>query len=85
MGVGIRQSVADVDNGFLTQPELASQSASTLEKLLGNRFCHYGKHGRKKNGKNSTERYGIPNFRRFWKSLATSSVNVNDRRLCKGV
>ena len=45
-------------HGFLTQPELASQSASTLEKLLGNRFCHYRKTRTEKNGKtarNATE------------------------------
>ena len=33
----------------------------------------HGKIRTEKNGKNSTERYGIPNFRRFRKSLATSS------------
>ena len=38
-----------------------------------NRFCHHGKTQTEKNGKNHTERYGIPNFRRFRKSLATSS------------
>ena len=32
----------------------------------------HGKIRTEKNGKNSTERYGIPNFRRFRKSLATS-------------
>ena len=33
----------------------------------------HGKIRTEKNGKNSTERYGIPNFRRFRKSLATST------------
>ena len=65
-----------------SQPELASQSASTLEKLLGNRFCHYEKTRMEKNGKNRTERYGIPNFRRFRKSLATSREDVT-RMQCR--
>ena len=60
-------------HGFLTQPELASQSVSTLEKLLGNRFCQHGKKRTEKNGKKCTERYRIPNFHRFRKSLATST------------
>ena len=34
----------------------------------------HGKIRTEKNGKNSTERYGIPNFRRFRKSLATSDI-----------
>ena len=34
----------------------------------------HGKIRTEKNGKNSTERYGIPNFRRFRKSLATSTL-----------
>ena len=33
-----------------------------------------------KNGKNSTERYGIPNFRRFRKSLATSSMDLAEAK-----
>ena len=37
----------------------------------------HGKIRTEKNGKNSTERYGIPNFRRFRKSLATSNANVH--------
>ena len=76
MGVGIQQSVADVDTDSLLKPELASQSASTLEKLLRNRFCHHEKTRTEKTGKKHTERYGIPNFRRFRKSLATSSVDT---------
>ena len=35
----------------------------------------HGKIRTEKNGKNSTEHYGIPNFRRFRKSLATSTCN----------
>ena len=42
-------------------------------KLLGNRFCHHGKTRTEKNGKKHMERYGIPNFHRYRKSLATSS------------
>ena len=67
-------------HGFLTQPELASQSAGTLEKLLGNRFCHDGKTRTEKNGKIRTERYEIPNFRRFRKSLATSRKEYRNKR-----
>ena len=37
----------------------------------------HGKIRTEKNGKNSTERYGIPNFRRFRKSLATSKWNTS--------
>ena len=36
----------------------------------------HGKIRTEKNGKNRTERYGIPNFHRFRKSLATSSTEV---------
>ena len=64
-------------HGFLTQPEFASQSAGTLEKLLGNRFCDHGKTRTEKNGKNLMERYGIPNVCRFRKSLATSTLSLS--------
>ena len=61
---------------FLTQPELASQYVSTsweLKKLLGNRFSDMDWKARKRTAKKRTERYGIPKFRGFRKSLATSS------------
>ena len=74
MGVGIRQSVADVDTDSLLSQNWPP-SPSTLEKLLGNRFCHHGKTRTEKTGKNCTERYGIPNFRRFRKSLVTSTYH----------
>ena len=64
-------------HGFLTQPKLASQSVSTsweLQKLLGNRICNHGLKSTETDGKKRMERYGIPNFRRFRKSLATSNV-----------
>ena len=74
MGVGIRQSVADVDtDSLLSQnwppsPPVRWRSCSETDSATTE------KHGRKKNGKNSTERYGIPNFHRFRKSLATSTT-----------
>ena len=69
MGVGIRQSVADVGTDSLLSK---NWPLSPLEKLLGNRFCNHGLKRTEKNGKKRTKRYGIPNFRRFRKSLATS-------------
>ena len=73
MGVGIRQSIADVDtDSLLSQnwppsPPVRGRSCSETDSATTEKF------GQKKNGKNSTERYGFPNFRRFRKSLATST------------
>ena len=74
MGAGIRQSVADVDtDSLLSQnwppnPPVHWRSCSETDSATTE------KHGRKKTEKKHTERYGIPNFRRFRKSLATSSL-----------
>ena len=74
MGVGIRQSIADVDtDSLLSQnwppsPPVHWRSCSETDSATTEKF------GRKKIGKNSTENFGIPNFRRFRKSLATSSA-----------
>ena len=76
MGVGIRQSVADVDtDSLLSQnwppsPLVRWRSYSETESATTN------KNGWKNPGKKCTERYGIPNFRRFRKSLATSTPRV---------
>ena len=72
MGAEIRQSVADVDtDSLLSQnwppsPSIRWRSCSETESATTDR------NGRK-NGKKRTGRYGIPNFRRFRKSLATST------------
>ena len=42
MGVGIRQSVADVDTDSLLSQNWPPSPSVRLEKLLGNRICHYG-------------------------------------------
>ena len=72
MGVGIRQSVADVDmDSLLSQnwppsPSVRWRSCSETDSAT------MEKKRTEKNGKNRMERYGIPNFHRFRKSLATS-------------
>ena len=76
MGAEIRQSVADVDtDSLLSQnwppsPSIRWRSCSETESATTDR------NGRKKNGKKRTERYGIPNFRTFRKSLATSTPHI---------
>ena len=82
MGVGIRQSVADVDTDSLLRqnwppsPPVRWRSCSETDSATTE------KHGWKKPEKTRTGRYGIPNFRRFRKSLATSSSkNYNLQRV----
>ena len=80
MDVGIRQSVADVDTDSLLSQ---NWPPSTLVRHRSCRSCSETdsatrKNSDGKNGKNHTERYGIPNFRRFRKSLATSSRLIWD-------
>ena len=71
MGLGIRQSIADVDtDSLLSQnwppsPSVRWRSCSETDSAT-----------MEKSGKKRTERYGIPNFRRFRKSLATSTVHT---------
>ena len=65
-------------HGFLTQPELASQYVSMsweLQKLLRIWFSDHGLKARKRTAKKWMECHGIPKFRGFRKSLATSASN----------
>ena len=74
MGVGIRQSVADVDTDSLLSQNWPPCLSVRWRSCSETDSATTEKKRTEKNGKKRTERYGIPNFRRFRKSLATSTM-----------
>ena len=71
MGVGIRQFVADVDTDSLLSQNWPPSPPVRWRSYSETDSATTGKTRMEKNGKKCMERYGIPNFHRFRKSLAT--------------